>query len=104
MVYWFTAAVCMTICITRADIFERAKMIAISLAPSKIGMDEFIGKLLYCSQCLGFWVGFIFHIVHPSYTMVNFIIDPFLSGFVVSTISIGVDRIIYGKHETSPEE
>jgi hypothetical protein len=107
-VFWIIAAVSTTICLSKAAIFERPKKMIISSVTSKFGIDIIIGELLYCSQCLGFWVGVFGFMIHP-YSVVNpfmnkLFLNAIITGFMVSTLSILIDRMIYGRYENTDED
>ena len=107
-IFWIVAAVSATICLSKAAIFERPKKLIISSVTSKFGLDIIIGELMYCSQCLGFWVGVFGFVFHP-YPIANPFIDKLfinaiITGFIVSTLSILLDRIIYGRYENTIED
>lgn len=93
---WLTVAVSMTICLAKASIFEPGRTLILSAVPA--GMDEAIGELLYCSQCLGFWIGFAGYLLFPLYHGgISLGISSVFAGFVVSTLSIAMDKLIYGR-------
>lgn len=107
IIFWFVAAVSTTICLSRSAIFESPKKYVISIAPFRFGIDIILGELMYCSQCLGFWIGlfgFIFFPYISNLTMIEIVPNAILAGFIVSTLSITLDRIIYGRHKNTGED
>lgn len=86
----------LTVLMVRGSIFERLKkfILRYSYGPTELVMAE----LLYCSQCLGFWVGMggSFHLPVRMDVLWHL-----LFAAMVSTFAILLDRIIYGKPDRS---
>ena len=101
MITWILAAVCMAVCLTRASVFEWIKTLIISSVPK--GFDEVVGELMYCSQCLGFWIGAIGSAFFPLDLGISnsIALEALFTGFIVSTLSILMDRLIYGRNNSS---
>lgn len=85
--------------IARGTLLDPAKTLVLKLIPQKYTSVEFmIGTLLYCSQCIGFWVGIIIGtILDIKWTgYISGIPYVILSGFISSSFSMILDRFSYG--------
>lgn len=93
LIIFIIVCVSCTVTFTRAEIFEWPKNKIINRLPVKL--EKPIGSLMYCSQCLGFWVGFTLSwlIGLPISGIVG--IDNIMLGFVSSYFSSLGDKIIY---------
>lgn len=89
----------LTVVLARAEVLEYIKGYIIMHVSVK--MEKPLGSLMYCSQCMGFWIGIILSIfLGPSLSGIPGV-DNILLGFVSSYFSSLGDRIIYGISDES---
>lgn len=108
--YWFLCIivlVCITIVLVRGSMLEKIKQRILKITPKRF--EENVGFLMYCSMCLGFWIGIIgIAILVKDTIFLNRIVTAICSGFLVSVLSIYLDRLIFGidKHNDldTPED
>lgn len=85
-----------TIGLTRSELLDEVKEKLISFLP--LGLDRYIGTLLFCTQCLGFWIGLILSIfISPSWIGIYPVVDNILAAFAASYISTLMDLVVYGR-------
>lgn len=94
--------ICFTLVFVRGWIFDRPKKFLIK--PLKGYIEEFFSTLLYCSMCTGFWVGlFGSFILDSSWIGYSPAINHFASGLIISILSKGVDKLIFGGYNDTTE-
>ena len=101
-VIWILSLSSLTVLLARGGIFYNMKMTIMRLLPARFGIDHKAMELMFCSQCLGFWVGILgaWLIEFPTgSSVIKFI----LIGALVSTISLTIDRICYGRDYSDTE-
>lgn len=87
------------VCFARWSILEKPKEFVIRIIPSRYPyVERFVGELLYCAQCIGFWIGILLSIyLEP--TWINMAgLDHIVSGAVSSFTATLFDRAVYGKY------
>ena len=96
--YWFICvmgSVCISIGLVRGPMFDLPKGFIIKHLPKRL--EEEVAKAMYCSMCAGFWIGLLSSIflgVAPVF--LNTPCTVIITAFVVSIVSILMDRIIFG--------
>ena len=96
-VVWIIILVCMTEWLIRSPQFESFKEFALKHSPKFI--EKGLGGLLYCTLCLGFWIGLLCSI--PAYrgiefSMFNMPVTLVANAFLVSVLSLYLDRLLFG--------
>lgn len=106
--YWLLCIlvlVCVTEWLVRAPQFETIKIWILKVTPKFA--EETVGGFLYCTLCLGFWIGLIGTIIGKVDSIfVNRPITWIASAFLVSVLSIYLDRLLFGidKHNNLDSE
>lgn len=101
LIVWFVVSVSTTIFLSRGSIFEDIKTRIIGSLPAVV--DSLAGELMYCAQCLGFWVGFIGCAAFPLQGDLHPFVTSLFAGVVTSTLSICMDRLIYGNPDSDSD-
>jgi len=92
-------SVSITIFLSTSTIFDTPKMLILKRLPTGGPLEHNISTLLFCSQCIGFWVGLIFSIIYfANFGIINIIMLP----IVVSTISAVLASIINKNYTDLP--
>jgi hypothetical protein len=90
-------SVSITILLSKGDIFEPIKYTILKIIPRCI--EESVLMFMYCSMCIGFWVGILVYSISPLVISVSIpYIDYVFAGSISSLFSIGIDRIIFSKN------
>jgi hypothetical protein len=98
MVFMIISASC-TVVLARAEILERPKGWIIDRLP--VRLEEPVGSLMYCSQCLGFWAGLVLSVIIGPKVSGIIGVDNIMLGFVSSYCSTLGDKLVYGRKEES---
>jgi hypothetical protein len=80
-------SVSLTILLTTSAILERPKIYIIGILPTSSFAEKNISILLFCSQCLGFWVGLFFSIIYNDIGIVRMLMLPVISSTVSGILS-----------------
>ena len=73
----------LTLILTRGTIFDKVR--------NWIGIQNgFLGTLVYCSQCLGFWVGLVYYVIRIRKN----VIEAILFASAISLLSYLIDAIL----------
>ena len=82
------------VCIAQWHILESIKNWIINRIPARYPkVEESLGTLLYCAQCIGFWVGIILGFGFDlSWVGLHPVINHILYGFVVSSTATIINR------------
>lgn len=90
-----------TIGISRGYLLDGLKDWIIKKIPNRfVLIEREVGKLLFCSQCVGFWVGIIMSIfMNPEWVGIFPVVNNIIAGFVTSLFSSMFDFAIFGKGE-----
>lgn len=94
IVMFILISVSCTITLVRAEILERPKGWIIDSLPVKL--EKLVGSFLYCSQCLGFWVGIAISLILNVWITEIPVLDQVMLGMVSSYLSSIGDRLVYG--------
>lgn len=97
--YWFLCIivlVCVAVALVRGSILEEPKTWFLKFVPRIL--EKKVNELLYCSMCLGFWVGLVgTAILRVHGLFLNRPVTWICSGFLVSILAIFTDRMIFGR-------
>jgi hypothetical protein len=95
MVIFIIATVSVTLCLARWHILESGKAWVICVIPSRFSkVEELIGTLMYCPQCIGFWIGMALYFLIPvNWTQVC-VLNVVISGMVSSCFSMLFDTVL----------
>lgn len=87
-----------TVSLVKGEALDPIKEKIINWLPNRI--DEFVGSLINCSQCAGFWIGILGALLYIPDCLNSWgtTVGIILHGFCVSLISTIIDRGIYGKN------
>lgn len=79
--------------ITRGDILEEPRRLAVSLLPRRF---EYYGSLLVvCPMCMGFWIGIAgSFVLDPTWLCPDLIVSRILSPWVVSVAALALARLL----------
>lgn len=77
-IIFITSTVGLTLIITTSYLFKKIR----EYVKSK---NQFFGKMIYCSQCMGFWTGILIKLIQLNF--INIEIDIILFGFTGSLLS-----------------
>lgn len=83
LIWWFMAVLGCTWIITRSVIMKPLRR----FFPKPRGTVPFMGTLVRCPQCMGFWVGAVFAVIHPVFaagSMLELLRNVFVSACAAS--------------------
>lgn len=86
-----------TVLLIRGEIFEPFKMKILHVVPGFA--EEFFASVMYCSQCLGVWIGLVGLLTIEPVSFIHPLAQCILFPAAVSTIALLLDRVIYGREE-----
>jgi hypothetical protein len=95
IILFIIASVSCSVVLARADILEEPKQFILKHLPTRLEVT--IGSFMYCSQCIGFWVGIAMSLVLGTQMSEIPGVNALILGFVSSYFSSIGDRIVYGK-------